>query len=105
MKNPSSAPILVRKIQQVDNHSFSIDWSDGKHSMYRLSELQKQCPCANCVDENTGKRLSDDKMVKTDVRAIRIASVGRYALRIQFTSGCSTGIFSFNLLRKIDGGG
>jgi len=92
---------LVRKIEQKNNHLFTIEWSDGKIHDYRLSDLQKQCPCAACVDENTGQRTLDVSTVREDVRAKRIISVGRYALRIQFTSGCSTGIYDFALLRKM----
>lgn len=95
------APVLVRTIAQKDNYIFSIEWSDGKKSEYRLSELQKNCPCANCTDENTGRRLLDESTVKNDVRAIKIHNVGRYAIRIQFTNGCSTGIYSFDMLRQM----
>lgn len=94
-------PLFIRKIEQKDNFTFSIMWSDGLQGDYRLSELQKRCPCAACVDEATGKRLVEEKNVKPDVRATRITSVGRYALRIQFTSGCSTGIYEFDLLHRL----
>ncbi len=91
-------PVLVRSIKQIDNHVFTIEWSDGKLSNYRLSDLQKQCPCANCVDEATGRRVLNEATVKSDVRATKIVNVGRYALRIQFTTGCSTGIYGFDTL-------
>lgn len=94
-------PIFVRSISQKDNHTFVIQWSDGKTHQFRLSELQKKCPCANCIDESTGKRLLDEAMVNENVRAARILSVGRYALRIQFTSGCSTGIYEFDRLYRM----
>lgn len=96
-----SNPVFVRSIAQKNNHTFTIEWSDRTVSDYRLSNLQKNCPCANCNDEITGKKRVDEKSIKEDVRAIRINSVGRYALRIQFTSGCSTGIYSFDMLRKL----
>lgn len=93
--------ISIRGLQQKDNYTFTIEWSDGQIYHYRLSTLQKYCPCANCTDEVTGKRRNDAKNLNDDVRAQRIVSVGRYALRIYFTSGCSKGIFDFNLLRRI----
>jgi DUF971 family protein len=92
--------VLVRKITQKDNHRFTIEWSDGKICDYMLSDLQRQCPCAKCTDEFSGQRLLDPGSVKDDVRAAHIKSVGRYALKIQFTSGCTTGIYSFDMLRK-----
>lgn len=97
----NSKAVLVRTIEQKDNHIFTIEWSDGATGTYRLSDLQRQCPCAKCVDEWTGKPLLDKNTVKNDVKARRIVSLGRYALRIEFTSGCSTGIYGFDLLRTL----
>lgn len=87
--------VLVKAIHQVDNHCFAIHWSDDLQDIYRLSELQGNCPCAGCVDE--AKR----KQVQENVRAVTIRNVGRYALQIQFTSGCSSGVYSFELLRHL----
>lgn len=101
MNSTTSKAILLLNIQQKDNYSFTIDWSDGTSATYSLSELQKKCPCANCNDEVTGKRVVDPATVQPDVRAVRIKNVGRYAMKIQFTSGCSTGIYDYNMLHKI----
>lgn len=88
--NPS--PILVNAIYQKDEYRFTIEWSDGKISHYRLSDLQRQCTCARC-------RLAVCPAVDEHVKAVLITSVGRYALRIEFTSGCNRGIYSFEFLR------
>lgn len=92
-------PVLVKSIQQKDNHHFTIVWSDGLVKNYRLSDLQSHCPCARCYDVNTGKQIVEN--ISKDVRAKKIVNVGRYALRIQFTQGCSTGIYSFKMLRNM----
>lgn len=89
---------LVKKIWQVDNHHFSIQWSDEGTSTFRLSALQEQCPCAGCVEARKGSGISVDPQV----RALRISSVGRYALRIKFSNGCSAGIFDFSQLRALE---
>ncbi len=94
-------PLLIKQIQQKDNYTFSIEWNDEIKQDFRLSTLQKVCPCANCVDEYTGKRLTNPATLQEDVKAISIKSVGRYALQIQFTKGCSTGIYSFDTLRQM----
>ncbi len=88
---------IVKKIDQLDNYTFSIEWADGVVTKYRLSDLQRACPCANCTDEKSVTAKKDD--LKNDVSAVNITSVGRYALRIQFTKGCSQGIFGFDMLR------
>jgi len=79
--------------QQVDPFTFSLTHPNGEAVSIRLSELQKRCPCAGCVE----KRPEVDENVK----ATHIQQVGRYGLKIQFTSGCSSGIYSFNTLLRI----
>ena len=96
-------PVLIKDIEQKSNHIFCITWSDGIQNDYRLSQLQKICPCAHCTDENTGERKTNPDKVPPDLRAISIRNVGRYALKIQFSSGCSTGIYTFDLLRSKKG--
>ena len=93
-------PVLVRKIIQKNNTQFSIEWSDGKIMDYKLCDLQRKCPCAGCTDEVTGKRMHNPENIPEDQRAHKITSVGRYALRIQFKTGCSNGIYSFSMLRQ-----
>lgn len=97
MKNPT---LFIRKIWQQDNHVFSIEWNDGVIQNFRLCDLQRECPCAACVDEGTGKRIKDPKSVPEDLKAISICNVGRYGLRIRFTSGCSMGIYHIDKLRE-----
>lgn len=102
VKNIIPEVALIHKIAQRDSCTFSIEWSDGKIGQYRLSDLQKQCPCAGCVDETTGQRLAKKEQIDDFVQAKRVVNVGRYALRIDFTSGCSSGIYSFDQLRKLN---
>lgn len=59
--------------------------------MFRLSEIQKACPCENCKD-NPHKRVDEDVFCR------RIFSVGCYALAIEFTSGCSNGVYPYAYL-------
>ena len=90
----------VEEIAQKDNFAFTIKWTDGKIVDYRLSDIQKMCPCASCRDEATGQQKVDPLTIDETVKAKRIASVGRYALRVDFSNGCSSGIYSFDDLRN-----
>lgn len=99
MKNRSTPD--VEKIFQKDKHTFSVEWSDGLNVDFRLCDLQRLCPCAGCIEELTGKRLVDPSSITEDLKASSIESVGRYALKIYFSSGCSKGIYSFDFLRKM----
>ncbi len=94
--------IFIRAIRQRDRHRFTIEWTDGKISDYRLSDLQRNCTCAKCRDELTGEVRVDPSSIDEDVEALRLVSVGRYALQIYFTKGCSKGIYPFRLLRGLE---
>lgn len=97
----TSKIVLLKNIVQKDNYTFTITWSDSTEDDFKLFELQSQCPCASCVDEVTGKRKHTTPPIPFDVQASKIENVGRYALRITFTSGCSRGIYSFEYLRSL----
>ncbi|MBA2368848.1 MAG: DUF971 domain-containing protein [Candidatus Protochlamydia sp.] len=94
-------PLAISELKQKDNYSFSIIWNNGKEHSFRLSDLQKRCPCANCMDENTKHFGQDQRIVQPDVRAFVIRLVGRYGLEIKFTTGCSMGIYSFDWLHQL----
>ncbi|MDP1835593.1 MAG: P-loop NTPase [Chlamydiales bacterium] len=81
---------LVKVGRQGSQH-IEMSWSDGNVQTYRLSDLQQRCPCAGCVE--AGHPPTDP-----EVGCTQVTSVGRYALRIQFTSGCSKGIYTFDML-------
>ncbi len=87
--------ILIREISQLTNYDFQIIWSDGSVHVFRLSDLQKRCPCARCQERK------EEIASNWDVRARKISSVGNYAIRIDFTEGCSRGIFTFHFLRNL----
>lgn len=89
-----TANMSIRSIQQVNDTDFMIEWSNDSRIHYSLSDLQKNCPCAGCKE---GKQPSDPA-----VRAYKIKSVGRYAIQIDFSSGCSKGIYDFDMLYNIN---
>jgi ATP-binding protein involved in chromosome partitioning len=90
-----------KELKKIDDQVFKIIWSDGTEQKLRMSDLQKNCPCAKCVEEYSGKRIIDPQSIDLNVGAYEIRAVGRYGLRVQFTKGCSTGIYSFDMLRKL----
>lgn len=88
-------------IRQSGPDELAITWSDGKQSRYSVRDLRLACPCANCLDEATGKRRLDPARVPADVRPLNVASVGNYAIRIRWSDGHDTGIYSFDFLRRL----
>jgi ATP-binding protein involved in chromosome partitioning len=87
------------EIKRVDGREVHIAWADGHRLVYTNKHLREACPCALCVDELTGKRTLDPRTVRPDIRAAEIALVGRYAVRIRWSDGHSTGIYPFDRLR------
>lgn len=96
------ADVRLVRIEQIDAHTLGAEWSDGRVSRWRLSRLRRNCPCASCIDEWTGKPLLRPEQVPEDLTATRVYTVGRYALTVEFSDGHRTGIFSFDTLRRLD---
>lgn len=92
----------VREIWQKDAKTLGIGWTDGVETFFDVVELRRKCPCAVCVDEMSGQRKLKDEDVSDSVRPVRIHSVGRYALTVEFTDRHKTGIYTFDYLRKLD---
>jgi ATP-binding protein involved in chromosome partitioning len=88
-------------IQQAGPDMLGITWKDGHKSLYNVRELRLACPCATCVDEITGEKLLDHKRVPEAVKPERIVGVGHYAIKIDWSDGHDTGIYTFTRLRKM----
>lgn len=85
-----------------------IDWRDGHHSDYSLAYLRDECPCATCTGAHgtEPQKSSYSKqelfpMYKPALRMSSVEPVGQYAVRIFWNDGHSTGIYSFDHLRRI----
>lgn len=89
------------KIQQVDDVTLSVKWQDGHESRYRGDYLRGRCPCAVCVDEWTGKRTIGSDQIQPDVHPEEIEAVGRYGIRVRWSDGHGTGIYTFDFLRSL----
>ena len=81
----------------------AITWNDGVETNFRVFDLRAACPCAQCVDELTGKRLLDPGNLDPEVKPVDIVSVGNYALQIKWSDGHDTGIYSWVRLRALAG--
>lgn len=78
-----------------------IDWDDAGHrALYPARALRLNCPCAECVEEMSGRSLLNPGSVPADVHPLRLHLVGAYGLRIQWSDGHDTGIYTFERLRR-----
>jgi DUF971 family protein len=76
-----------------------IEWERDLHeALYPARALRLACPCAACVEEMTGRPLLDATSVPPDIRPLSVALVGAYGLRIRWSDGHDTGIYTFERL-------
>ncbi len=96
--------VTPTSLTKVDEKTLGIEWSDGATSRYPVRFLRQQCPCAECVNEMTGERILDPESVDPNVEPVNIHPVGLYALTIEWSDKHSTGIYTFEHLRKLHDG-
>lgn len=89
------------EIQKRDDGSIRVAWSDGHEGIYPASYLRENCHCAACIEEWTGRKMIRPDMIPPDIRPLHISAVGQYAIHIEWSDGHSTGIYPFDLLRRI----
>jgi DUF971 family protein len=93
-------PIPVR----IDRHSDAemlLAWNTGEEFALSYSELRFQCPCANCVDENTGRRVILREQVAPGIKPTAAQLVGRYAVQVTWNDGHQTGMYHFDRLFEL----
>ncbi|UYV13167.1 MAG: DUF971 domain-containing protein [Phycisphaera sp.] len=87
----------------------TVRWQDGVESFYPLSYLRRMSPSADMRQlrdemESNPLVVVPDSGPSSALRAVDAQLVGNYALRVVFSDGHRTGIFSWDYLRSIDPG-
>lgn len=88
-----------------DGQRLRIVWRDGAVHEYEPRDIRLACPCAGCVDEFTGRPILDPASVAADIKPVSIEYVGRYALKFTWPDGHDTGIYPYDLMRRLGAGG
>ena len=78
-----------------------ISWGDGAPHLHDAKRLRCECGYAGCVDERTGVRTLDVNSVPDDIGITHIELVGNYALKLSFSDSHDTGIYSWDLLHRM----
>jgi DUF971 family protein len=103
---PDAAIKPVRLDLKKDT-ALSVQWSDGRLSIYPIAYLRKLSPSADA-------RLLREEMAKNPLTVLPASAgsgpitatgaelVGNYAIRIKFSDGHDTGLYSWEYLREID---
>lgn len=102
---PASEPehIAISKSRGIQ-----INWRDGHHSEYKLKYLRDNCPCASCTGAHgtppAAERAASPDPFQLYTPALKIQDlepVGNYAIRLKWSDGHSTGIYSYEHFRRI----
>lgn len=88
--------IRAHQAEQV----LEITWPDGSVDRLPYRALRAECPCASCQDEWTGERIIQVEHVREDIKLDGLEMVGSYAIQPTWSDGHSTGIYTWELLRK-----
>src|SRR5579863_8104880 len=96
MVNP---PTNIKAVKE--RRSFEIHWDDG--SVYELpfKFVRGECPCASCIEEWTGRRLLDLNTISDDIMPTGMSFTGNYALKIGWSDGHATGLYTWDHLADI----
>ena len=74
----------------------------GERYLFPYRYLRLQCPCANCVEEMTGRNILKVDSVPDDIFIVDNLVIGNYAYQFLWSNAdnCSTtGIYTFQLLK------
>ena len=85
----------------LEDDGIHILWDDGHASFYPHRYLRGNCCCAMCVEEMTGRRRVAEEDVREDVEALDWMQIGRYAVQFLWSDTHDSGIYPFDLLRKL----
>lgn len=89
------------QIEILDSGELQIAWYDGTTTRHNPHTLRVNCPCASCVNEDTGRRMLDPRHVPLDISIEGFQMIGRYAVALHFSDGHNTGLYSFQYLREL----
>ena len=95
----------VERVQK--DAALTVHWSDGRVSIYPIAYLRRMSPSAEAKQLREEMRKNPLTVLpgttgSGPIRADSAELVGHYALRIRFSDGHDTGIYSWGYLREID---
>jgi DUF971 family protein len=107
-------PIRPLHLDLKKERGLTVQWSDGRESFYPVVYLRRMSPSADArvLREQMARNpltvlptpASAGHASKSSAPLVAIDAelVGNYALRIRFSDGHDTGIYSWEYLRQID---
>ena len=94
----TAPPIAIKR----QDDGIVITWTAGSAPvLVPARALRLACPCAECVEEMTGQPLLEPGRIPADIKPMHLDLVGSYALRVRWSDGHSTGLYTWAKLRSV----
>ncbi len=88
----------------VIGNELALSFADGQEAYLELGMLRRACPCAACQGEPDalGRVRRPKVVLGPDSAALKkFETVGGYAIQLFWGDGHSTGIYSYDYLRRL----
>ncbi len=95
----ADTPTNIRALQA--DRVLELTWDEGQVARLPYRYLRGECPCAACRNEWTGARILDPSQIPEDIRLDGMEPVGSYAVRLGFTDGHSSGLYTWETLQRL----
>ena len=89
--------------------ALTITWQDGRESVYPIAHLRRLSPSADMRELRKSMKKNPLTILPSgsgsgggSVTAVDAEMVGNYAIKIIFSDGHATGIYTWDYLREID---
>ena len=93
------------KYHEVVNEFLLLQWEDDTENILELKSMRDNCPCANCSGETDvfGNVYIGEGIKKSELafEIEKIDFVGHYAIRIFWKDHHNSGIYPFELLKRL----
>ncbi|MBX3357935.1 MAG: DUF971 domain-containing protein [Phycisphaeraceae bacterium] len=98
-----------RRLDLKKDRGLTVEWADGATSYYSIAYLRRMSPSAE--QQEIRKEMAKNPLTVLPastgtsggaLTALTAELVGNYAVRIRFSDGHDTGIYSWAYLREID---
>ena len=100
MSHESSMPYMITR----EDRGLRIQWDrSGPETTLAARDLRLACPCAGCKEEMTGRPILEPATVPVDIHPLSVELVGAYGIRVRWSDGHATGIYTFASLRSLTG--
>jgi DUF971 family protein len=98
----TDAPTNIRALQA--ERVLELTWPGGRADRLGYAYLRGECPCASCRHEWTGERLIRPDDIPADIRLEGLEGIGNYAVRLQWSDGHGSGIYTWESLANLAAG-